>query len=166
MEAPHPIPFLIRPVARATAAILPRTALVLALAAGPAVAVAADVAGPPYATGDGIPVVRILCALALVLGAMFATKMLRRGVHIRGDASVPVLQVLAQTPVGSRERAVLLRVGDQQVLVGVAAGNVRLLLELPPAPPAAPSDNAPPAPTGEGPSTPSFRDVLMRSLGR
>lgn len=166
MEAPHSIPTLNRPVARAPDAFLPRTALALALAAGPVVALAADVAGPPYATGGGIPVVRILCALALVLGAIFATKMLRRGVHVRGDGAVPVLQVLAQTPVGSRERAVLLRVGDQQVLVGVAAGSVRLLLELPPAAPTASSDPAAPPPAGDGPATPSFRDVLMRSLGR
>ena len=46
------------------------------------------------------------------------------------------LAVLAQVSLGTRERAVLLRVGDRQLLVGVAPGNVRTLHVVDAVPPA------------------------------
>jgi flagellar protein FliO/FliZ len=76
------------------------------------------------------------------------------------SAGTAELQLVAQVALGARERAVLLRAGGQQLLVGVAPGSVRLLSVLPesaaPLPPAA----------GTAPSLPSFRELLRRSLGR
>ena len=37
------------------------------------------------------------------------------------------IEVLASAPLGQRERAVLLQVGEEQILVGVAPGNVTTL---------------------------------------
>jgi flagellar protein FliO/FliZ len=140
----------------------------LSLLTAPLVALAAEPAAPTFATSGGVPTLRILCALVLVLAALFAASKLRRGMRITGGRALPPLEVLAQTSVGTRERAVLLRVGHQQVLLGVAAGNVRLLLELPPTRDAqsAPDGAAPAGPPDVDSDRPSFRDLLARSLGR
>jgi len=122
------------------------------------------------APAEGMPLVRVLLALALVLGAVFAAAKLSRRMGVAGSTASARLDVLAQVALGARERAVLLRVGEREVLVGVATGSVRLLLELPRD--AAPDGTAPGAEAGataapsQGPARPNFRDLLMRSLGR
>jgi flagellar biogenesis protein FliO len=57
---------------------------------------------------------------------------------------------------------VLVRVGDTDILVGVAAGNVRPLHVFP----IGANTAAPPAPEGQSPTVPNFRDLLMKSLGK
>jgi flagellar biogenesis protein FliO len=101
------------------------------------------------------------------------------------------LEMLAQLPLGTRERAVLVRVGDSQVLIGVAPGNVRTLHVLrssqspaanvhahahasasASAVPDAVPDVAPDvvrreaAPLNAAVARPSFRALLLRSLGK
>ncbi len=41
------------------------------------------------------------------------------------------IEVLAQTSLGSKERAVIVRVGGERMLLGVASGQVTLLKTLP-----------------------------------
>ena len=64
--------------------------------------------------------------------------------------------------VGPKERCVLVRVGDTDMLIGVAQGSVRPLHVFP----AGANTEAPPAPPSEGTELPNFKDLLMRSLGK
>ena len=102
----------------------------------------------------------VTLALLLVLGAVFALAWLlkrARGLSSRFGGS---LDVLAQLPLGQKERAVLLRVGATQILIGVAPGRVNTLYVL-----AEPLElgRAPAAPGADGGSP--FR-ALLRSLGK
>ncbi len=108
----------------------------------------------------GFGMLRVCLALALVVGAVYALAWLMRRLRNGVGANAPGLMVVSQVSLGARERAVLLRVGEQQLLLGVAAGSVRLLQEITVA--AAPVAAAS-APAGE---RPNFRDLLRRSLGR
>ena len=69
--------------------------------------------------------------------------------------------VLAQVSFGARERAVLLRVGAQQVLVGVAPGNVRTLHIIDG------RRRQPDAARSRGKiARPTFKSMLLKSLGK
>jgi flagellar protein FliO/FliZ len=84
---------------------------------------------------------------------------------------------VAQLSLGTRERAVLVRVGGQELLLGVAAGSVRTLHSFT-APVDAAADSitgtttaaAAAATAGSRPAKPDFastlRDVLRRSMGK
>ena len=56
----------------------------------------------------------------------------------------------------------LVRVGDTDILVGVAQGSVRTLHVFP----AGANTEAPPATAAEAPQAPNFKDLLMRRLGK
>jgi flagellar protein FliO/FliZ len=104
----------------------------------------------------------LLLVLAMVLGAAW---LMRRATGVRSGTSRRI-QILAQVSLGARERAVLISVAGQEVLLGVAAGNVRTLLVTPvvAADEAAPVEGMAPAPATT--FTASFREVLRRSLGQ
>lgn len=74
-----------------------------------------------------------LFALALVLGLIFGLAWLARRMPglagMRGNG----LRVIASTPLGARERLVVVEVGEQQLLLGTGASGTRLLhvLEAP-----------------------------------
>ena len=141
---------------------MPGLLLTLTTAAVARAAVPAPFAAPTTFTAPsaGFGVLRLVCALALVLAAVYAAAALLRRLRITGSADTAQLQLVTQVALGTRERAVLLRAGSQLLVVGVAPGSVRLLSVLP-EPPATP----PPA-VGPAPSLPSFRELLRRSLGR
>jgi flagellar protein FliO/FliZ len=143
----------------AAAVLLPA----LAQAASPASSPVFATPGALSATGAGMGALRVLLALALVLAAVFGAAALLRRLRLLGGGGAADLQILGQVALGARERAVLLRAGGQQFLVGVAPGNVRLLSALaePVAGAAAPADGP-----GAAPALRSFREVLRRSLGR
>lgn len=104
----------------------------------------------------------LLAVVAMVLGA--AWLMRRATGTVQGKALR--LQVLGQLQLGAREKAVLIRVSGQDVLLGVAPGNVRLLLAS--ASPNEPGDSAATTVTAAAPAglADSFKEVLRRSLGR
>ena len=69
----------------------------------------------------------LLVIVALILAlAWYARKMQSFSL---GQSSAP-LRVLAATAVGSKERVVLVQVGEEQLLLGVAPGQVSLLTKL------------------------------------
>lgn len=103
---------------------------------------------------------RVCVALAFVVAAVYAVAWLMRRLRNGVGANAPGLTVVSQVSLGTRERAVLLRVGGQHLLLGVAAGSVRLLQEVTVS---APPADAPASPAGE---RPNFRELLRRSLGR
>ena len=102
----------------------------------------------------------VTLALLLVLGAVFALAWLLKRARGLGSRAGGALDVLAQVPLGQKERAVLVRVGATQILLGVAPGRVNTLYVLP-----EPLDltRAAGAPGVDG--TTPFR-ALLRSLGK
>jgi flagellar protein FliO/FliZ len=121
----------------------------------------------PSAAGG---LLRVTVALLVVLAAVLAAAWLARRMRvIGGGGSSSSLELLAQLPLGTRERAVLVRVGDRQLLLGVAAGNVRTLHVLEPQAQAANAASVPqPGEAGASDSAgrPSFKALLLKSLGR
>jgi flagellar protein FliO/FliZ len=119
---------------------------------------APQVADAPPATGvTGLG--QVTLSLAIVLGAIFAVAWLARRMRGLGRRT-GAIDIVAETALGPKERVVLLQVGEKQILVGVTPGSINALhvLETPvqlPAPTSASS-----------PDRPSFRDLLMRSLGK
>jgi len=65
--------------------------------------------------------------LLLILGLIFATGWLLRRFGRLPMASKGDITILSGVSLGPRERAVLLRVGDTRLLVGVAPGRVQTL---------------------------------------
>lgn len=101
---------------------------------------------------------QVTLALIVVLVAVFAFAWVARRVRGMGSRVGNAIDVLAEMPLGQKERAVLLKVGTTQILLGVAPGRVNTLhvlsepIELP----------KPEA----GDARPNFRALLMRSLGK
>lgn len=84
---------------------------------------------PAYRSVDPLSlesVLQLLLGLGLVLGTIFVIAwLLRRVTLLPGQHRK--LKVVAALSLGQRERAVLVQVGDQQLLLGVAQGQVTLL---------------------------------------
>lgn len=148
-------------------AILLALPLLLATHAASASAFAAPAQISPPSAGFGV--MRMVLALLLVLAAVYAAAALLRRLRVLGPAGTAELQVISQVALGARERAVLVRVGERQIVVGVAPGNVRLLWALDEAA-TPPSQSAvatePIGAAGAVPHKPTFRDMLRRSLGQ
>lgn len=126
---------------------------------------APQIASASPAIGIG-SLTEVTLALAVVLASIFALAWLVRRVRaVAGSASD--LGVLAEVRLGPKERAVLVKVGSEQLLLGVAPGRVATLHVL--VHPVSIDRSGPRAsgtrggPPGE---RPSFRALLSRSLGR
>jgi flagellar protein FliO/FliZ len=108
---------------------------------------------------------RVPLALILVIGMVLCAAWFMRRMNGQTHKTAQRLQIIAQVQLGAREKAILLRVADQDVLLGVAPGSVRLLLTTAAPPPG--TDAAASAPATDAPSLKdSFKEVLRRSLGR
>jgi flagellar protein FliO/FliZ len=126
-------------------------------------------AGP--AGGGSLSQVTIALAvvLAFVFVAAWAMRHLRK-LNLSGNAQQ--IQIVAQVALGAKERAVLIRVNDLQVLVGVAPGQVTALhtFTAPMAADGAQTEvvsNTSAISTAAAPpgSTPTFQSLLRKSLG-
>jgi flagellar protein FliO/FliZ len=110
----------------------------------------------PSVTGLG----QVTLALVIVLGAVFAVAWVVRRMRGFGNRVGSAIDVIADIPLGQKERAVLLKVGQTQILVGVAPGQVNTLHVL-----TEPIDLTKPA-AGPTDGRPSFKSLMMRSLGK
>jgi flagellar protein FliO/FliZ len=136
----------------------------------PAAAPARPFGAPSVATAvapSGIASLgQVTLALGLVLALIFVAAWLMRRLKGFGKTGTGVLDIIAELPLSQKERAVLIRVGTQQVLIGVAPGRVSTLhvldepVELLPPGSGAPSTGAP------GADRPTFKSLLMKSLGK
>ena len=117
---------------------------------------AASTAAPVGAGG----LASVTLALLVVLAAIFAVAWVARRVRGIGNRVGNAIDVLADIPLGPKERAVLLKVGAEQVLIGVAPGRVSALHVL-----REPVEVAKPA-TATAPAAVSFGALLKRSLGK
>jgi flagellar protein FliO/FliZ len=120
---------------------------------------APEVVGSTHVSGvSGLGEVTL--ALVVVLAAVFAFAWLVRRMRGLGSRVGNAIDVLAEVPLGQKERAVLLKVGPTQILVGVAPGRVNTLHVL-----AEPIELSKPISASDD-SRASFRAILMRSLGK
>jgi flagellar protein FliO/FliZ len=115
----------------------------------------AAVPEPGSASGIG----QVMLALVVVLVAVFAAAWLLKRLRGFNAGSANGIEVLAQTSLGSKERAVIVRVAGERLLLGVASGQVTLLRTLPPE-----TDVPAPLPTALQPQR--FTELLRRSLGK
>jgi flagellar protein FliO/FliZ len=119
----------------------------------------------PHAAATAAPVgagglASVTFALLAVLAAIFAVAWLARRVRGIGNRVGNAIDVLAEVPLGPKERAVLLKVGAEQLLIGVAPGRVSALHVL-----------RDPVEVAKGaavttPTAASFSALLKRSLGK
>jgi len=93
----------------------------------------------------------LIAVVALIVGLSWALKRLRVGTP-KGRGAIAVLDELA---LGPRERIVLVRVGDSQVLLGVGSGSVVSLTPL-----------AAPITVSAAPGGPAFADRLREFMKR
>ena len=99
---------------------------ILAVAMAPLPALAAAPAPEPLAAAN---LLQLLFGLIVVLMAIGATAFLFRRLG-RLPQGPGMLRVIAGLNLGARERAVLVQVGDKQLLLGVAPGRVQTLYVL------------------------------------
>ena len=102
---------------------------------------------------------QMLIGLLLVLAAVFAVAFVARRLRGASSAGANGIEVLAQASLGAKEKAVIVRVDGERLLLGVASGQVTLLKTL-----SSGTDTAPPAVTGK--QVASFAALLKRSLGK
>jgi flagellar protein FliO/FliZ len=142
--------------------------LALCLAA-PAVFAAEKFAAPKpnestAAVGAG-GLAQVTLSLLLVLAAVFAAAWVVRRVRGFGKFGNGALQIVTEIAVGTKERVVLIQVGNQQLLIGVAPGRVSTLHVLP-EPVSTPTNPTPLVGTdGSVPPSHDFKAILKRSLG-
>jgi flagellar protein FliO/FliZ len=121
--------------------------------------VAAEPVVPPGIGNLG----QVTFSLALVLAVIFVAAWLVRRMRTFGRPAANALEMLADLPVGQKERAVLIRVGKTQILLGVAPGRVSTLHVL------SEPVEIDVASTPDAPGTParsSFKSILLKSLGK
>ena len=73
---------------------------------------------------------QVLLGLGVVLGAVVLAAWGMRRLQPAGWTGRGPLRVLAMLPLGTRERVVLVKVGEEQVLLGVTATQINSLLVL------------------------------------
>jgi flagellar protein FliO/FliZ len=119
----------------------------------------------PAAVGAG-SLTQVTLSLLLVLGIVFAAAWVTRRLRGFGKFGNGALHVVTEIAVGTKERVVLVQVGNKQLLLGVAPGRVSTLhvLDEPVTPPT-PKTSISPA-DGSTPQHPTdFKSILKRSLG-
>ena len=115
--------------------------------------------------GGGL--LRVTVALLVVLALVLAAAWFGRRVRGLGGAHGRSLQILAQLPLGQRERAVLIRVEGQRLLLGVTHGSVTTLHVLDGAGvDSAEGESGGDPPGAPGPTRPTFKSLLLKSLGK
>jgi flagellar protein FliO/FliZ len=121
------------------------------------------------ATSTAGGLVQVTLSLMLVLAAVFAAAWVVRRMRNFGRPGAGAIQIVADVALGTKERAVLIQVGAQQLLVGVAPGRVNTLHVL--AEPVRTDDAqrgggaAEISPLSSPSPRPDFKSILKRSLG-
>jgi flagellar protein FliO/FliZ len=114
-------------------------------------------------TGAG-SFVQVTIALAIVLAAVFAAAWLMQRLRNFGGGQAGSIKVVTSVALGPKERAVVVQVGRQQLLLGVAPGRVSTLHVL--AEPLNGTEPVVPTVSSSGqPDMPNFKSLLRKSLG-
>lgn len=102
--------------------------------------------------------ITLLIVVAFLAGLAWFAKRVRGGFTRGGGARI---QVLGAQSLGPKERAVLVRVGGTDILIGVSSMNVNTLHVFP----AGAIVDPPPDASGATPGQPDFKALLLKSLG-
>ena len=89
-------------------------------------AVTAPVAGTLNG-GIGGQLLQLVLGLLLVIGLIFVLAWLMRRVQRAGPAGNQVIKLVGSRALGTRDRLVLVQVGNEQVLLGVSPGSITAL---------------------------------------
>ena len=100
---------------------------------------------------------QVVASLALVIGLLLAALWMMRRVNGVGQAVGGQMRMVSSLGLGQRERAVLVSVGDQQILLGVAPGRVAALHVFDEPPVAQDTPSAPPL---------KFSEVWQNVMGK
>jgi flagellar protein FliO/FliZ len=117
---------------------------------------------PPSTAGS---LAQVTLSLLLVLAIVFVAAWLMRRLRGFGKFGQNAIQIIADAPLGTKERAVLVQVGNQQLLLGVAPGRINTLHVLTEPVAGTPPAPHPNAPTTTPPGAVDFKAILKRSLG-
>ena len=104
----------------------------------------------------------VTVALSLVLALIYGSAWLLRRVKSFNGGAKQSMCVLEAISVGPKERVVLIRIKNQQVLLGVAAGRVNMLLDMGKSEEVEQTDSTA---TNTELQRPSFKALLKRSMG-
>jgi flagellar protein FliO/FliZ len=119
----------------------------------------------------------VTLSLVLVLAAVFAAAWAMRKLRGFGRSGAGAIEIVAEIALGPKERAVLVQVGKQQLLLGVTANQVSALHVLTEniavnsgqrtadGVQSAPDAHLPSASGLRPPTAPDFKAILKRSLG-
>jgi len=118
--------------------------------------------GASTASTAGGGLLEVMLALALVVALIAGLAWLMKRMRGFGIAGHDRIQVLGERALGPKERCVLVRVGTTDILVGVSSASVTTLHVFP----EGASTEAPPAPPAANPNAPTFKALLLRSLGK
>jgi len=133
---------------------LPSAARRLGICAGAALgATAAQAQAAPSAAG-GPSLTPLLLGMLLVLALIPAAAWLLRRSGLAQPGAAGGLRIVAQLPLGPRDRLVIVEAGDRRWLLGVSASGIRRLGTLPP------GGDAGDAPSAGSPR--SFADIFRR----
>lgn len=92
-------------------------------------ALAAD--APPAVASAGTGLLQVLLALAVVVALLWGSLHLLKRLQAGRGGMGTGIKVVAATAVGPRERVVVVEIGEQWLVVGVAPGRVNALSTLP-----------------------------------
>jgi flagellar protein FliO/FliZ len=156
------------------APLLYRLAAIALLAASSAASAAErPFAAPEVAekvpTSSAGSLAQVTLSLLLVLAAVFAAAWVMRRLRGGGKFGTNAIEIIADAPLGTKERAVLVQVGKQQLLLGVAPGQVTTLhvlqepLVINGGDAGSGTDQS--LPGGRRPAPLDFKAILKRSLG-
>ena len=109
----------------------------------------------PQSPGLGGAVIALLLVVGLILGLAWVLKRMPGSSFRQAEG----LRVVANIPLGARERAAVVQVGGEQLLIGIGAGGVRTLHLLP--------EHLPEATPARLPSLkqlPDFKQLLAQRL--
>lgn len=104
----------------------------------------------------GGQVARLLLGLLLVVGLIVLLAWLLRRVQQFNPRGGPLIKPIASLPLGARERLLLVQVGGEQILLGVAPGRITPLHVL----------KEPVHHPDAEPASPEFAQRLMELLGK
>jgi len=149
--------------------VSPALAQSLAATAGQATKFA-DPATAVTAPGSGFSsMAQVTVALVVVLAVLFVAAWAMRNFKLFTRSGQTAIEVLQGVNLGPKERAVMIKVHNRHLLLGVAPGCVNLLLELTADEVAA--DQPPAVSSGQQAAvaseldTPNFKALLKRSMG-
>ena len=124
-----------------------------ALAAEP---VAQAVAAAPVGSIPGGQLTQLVLGLLLVVGLIFVLAWLMRRVQRVGPGNGQVIEVIGSRALGTRDRLVLVQVGEEQILLGITPGRITPLHVL----------KTPVNVAQTQAATPEFAQRLMELLGK